>query len=432
MRALLTILSPVMGATFFVMGADAAITTMIAVLIATSGGAQSEVALIAACYSAGFLAGCFLSPGQIQRVGLIRAFAASAAILTIAIVAIDLFYSTWLWAFLRLTMGLSMAAILASADSWINHKTPSDKRGKVIAVYGIVAGSASLVGQVVFLAADATADGFALIFAIGANIAVVLVAAAPSDAPVLQATPRQRLISFASTSVTANVAAFASGFMISAVVAITPFYQTTHGLSENLVAATLMALFLGRLLFMWPVGWLSDRFSRRVVLLGLSLGIVSIALLFLMIGKGEARVLGGGEGALTQGVGFFLVILFGGAIYPVYSVSSSLAFDRAEGKSLVDVSTTILAIHTLGAITGPFTVSLIGTVVGDATLLLAVIIASGVILATVLLRVWVGEPLERHTTTVGPTSVSSVEMVQAAAEVVEEQSEEENMPRGWK
>ena len=61
MRTLLTSLSPVMGATFFVQGSNAAITTMIALLIAGSGGSQSDVALIAACYSLGFLAGCFLA-----------------------------------------------------------------------------------------------------------------------------------------------------------------------------------------------------------------------------------------------------------------------------------------------------------------------------------------------------------------------------------
>ena len=132
--------------------------------------------------------------------------------------------------------------------------------------------------------------------------------------------------------------------------------------------------------------------------------------------------------ALTRHAGID-VPLIGGAMYPVYSVSSSLAFDRAEGKSLVDVSTTILAIHTLGAIAGPFTVSLIGTVLGDAALYSSMIIASGVILATVLLRGRVAEPVERRTKTVGPTPKSSVEMVQAAAEVVEQQTAEENASR---
>lgn len=437
MRTLLTSLAPVMGATFFVQGSNAAITTMIALLIAASGGSQSDVALIAACYSLGFLAGCFLSPGQIQRVGLIRAFAASAAILTIAIVVIDLFYNTWLWAFLRLTMGVTMATILASADSWINNKTPSDKRGQVIAFYGIVAGSASLVGQIVFVISDATDDGFALIFAVATNIAVVLVAAASSDAPVLKSKSRDRLIAFASTSVTANVSAFASGFMIASLVAITPFYLTANGMPENVVAATMMALFLGRLLFMWPVGWLSDRFNRRIVLAGLSIAVASTAMLIFVIdivqgsgqGIGEGRVLGGSEGALSRGIGFFVVLLWGGALYPIYSVSSSLAFDRAEGKSLVDVSTTILAMHTLGAIAGPITVSLLGTAVGVMALHLSTIAASSVILLTVLIRSRVVAPVRRRTRTVG-LDPKSVEMAQAAAEVVEEQSQRVSMSRG--
>ena len=75
MRAKLAELSPLMAASFLVQTSNAAITTMIAIVIAGQPeGEQSNVALIAACYALGFMAGCcFLAPAQAYRVGLIRA-----------------------------------------------------------------------------------------------------------------------------------------------------------------------------------------------------------------------------------------------------------------------------------------------------------------------------------------------------------------------
>jgi hypothetical protein len=62
-REKLTELSPLMLASFLVQASNAAITTMIAIVIARQpGGEQSDVSLIAASYALGFMLGCFLVP----------------------------------------------------------------------------------------------------------------------------------------------------------------------------------------------------------------------------------------------------------------------------------------------------------------------------------------------------------------------------------
>jgi hypothetical protein len=49
-----------MAASFLVHASNAAITTMIAIVVAQRGGEQSDVSLIAACYALGFMLGCFV------------------------------------------------------------------------------------------------------------------------------------------------------------------------------------------------------------------------------------------------------------------------------------------------------------------------------------------------------------------------------------
>jgi len=182
-REKLTELSPLMLASFLVQVSNAAITTMIAIVIAQRGGEQSDVSLIAACYALGFMVGCFAAPSQVFRVGLIRAYAAAAAVVTISIVGLELLEGTGLWAFLRFMMGASIAAVLAISDTWMNSNTPNNLRGRVIATYSIVLGVGSLASQMIFLIVDAGADGLILMFAVIMNFSVVLVSLASSSPP---------------------------------------------------------------------------------------------------------------------------------------------------------------------------------------------------------------------------------------------------------
>ena len=242
MRDIFSNISALLAATFFVQASNAAITTMIGIVIADTGGSQGDVALISALYSAGFLAGCFVSPSQIQRLGYIRAFAAAAAILTITIILLDMIDGVTLWSILRFAMGASMAAILTIADGWINSRTPNESRGRVIAIYSIVFGLASVLSQGVLLFIDAGSEDFALFFAIAMNVSVVLVVVTSAQAPTMPVVKRKSWSSMTGISVTAGVGSFASGFMTTSYVSIIPFYLTTSGVDDWLVATAMIEL----------------------------------------------------------------------------------------------------------------------------------------------------------------------------------------------
>lgn len=425
MRAILMSLASLMGATFLVQASNKAITTMIGVSIAERGGSQSDVALIAACYSIGFLVGCILSSSMVLRIGLIRAFTAAAALLTISIIALDLFDAVSAWALLRLLMGASLAAVLAVADSWINDRTPNDRRGRVIAVYSIVAGLAAFTSQLVFLTLDAQTDGFVLVFAIAMNIAVVMVAITSAKAPEVKPEPRKPLLALTSTSLTANVAAFTHGFMVTAIISIFPFYATDHGVSENIIALALATVYLGRLLFQWPLGTISDRFDRRSVLAVMSIVVASAMLLVLLAAQEfEGRNISGAAGTPMQVIAFALAFVLGGALLPMYSIASALAFDRAKGRPMINISTTLLILNATGAVAGPFTVMLTTNILGGYALGAWILIACSITAATAILRrIVVGRP-EAHTPAIVDVPTSSMQMAQAAAELTKQESGE--------
>jgi MFS family permease len=390
-------LSPLMLASFLVQVSNAAITTMIAIVIAQRGGEQSDVSLIAACYALGFMLGCFVAPSQTYRVGLIRAYAGAAALVTMAIVGMELLEGVGLWAFLR---------------------------GRVIAAYSIVMGLGSLASQMIFLLVDAETDGFVLMFAVVMNFAVVLVAFTSSSPPTIEPPPKKRFRILTITSMTASIAAFVSGFTVVSIISILPFYLTEHEVTAELVAMSLATLYLGRLLFQWPIGSLSDRLDRRSILVVLSAIVTALMVLMILVGVRDGGILNGDFGPLMQGGAFLIILLLGGMIFPIYSVASSLAFDRAEGKSMIDISTSLLVVYSLGSIAGPFAVMAISEIIEEPALPVCILVACALIIGTGLFsKVSVAEPTE-HMPSTAIIPESSVEMVQAAAEVVEEQADD--------
>ena len=194
-------------------------------------------------------------------------------------------------------------------------------------------------------------------------------------------------------------------------------------------------LYLGRLVFQWPVGLLSDRFDRRTVLAVLSLVVATITVLEVMPGKFgstylyEGQIFAGEAGTVMQVGAFLLVLLLGGALFPIYSVASSLAFDRAEGRSMVGISTALLIAYSIGSIAGPFAVMVTDSLFGESALAVCILVAC--VLTAVV-------SLYKRTTTAGPSQhvpsaaaavpETSLEMAHVAGEQAEEQLEDAPKP----
>ena len=170
---------------------------------------------------------------------------------------------------------------------------------------------------------------------------------------------------FTKVALASGVSAFAGGFIVTNLVSVAPFNLAARGISENLVAATLASFYLGRLLFQFPMGIVSDRFDRRFVLAGLFIGLCAMSIFALIIGGGGGRHLGNDPGLLTKVTAFILLTITGGLIYPIHSVATALAFDRAPEGAGAETSTTLLALNSAGAVAGPFLVTLLGRLLGE-------------------------------------------------------------------
>lgn len=425
MRNIVASLAALMSASLFVQLSNSAMTTLIALKLAAGGQAESDVGIISAAYAAGFVVGCFAAPRQILRVGLIRGFAAAAAVCTISAIILDLTddvgQNVIIWSILRFSMGAAIAAMLTISDSWINERSSDETRGRVIAIYALLIGIGSIASQLIFFVVDAAVEGFISALAIMFNISVVVICIAGARAPALETPNSSATWTLEISSPTAAAAAFAHGFIVMSIISIVPFYLANKGVPNELVAMLVASFFAGRLILQWPIGWWSDRIDRRVILVTLSMAITAIFLIMLFFAPGEGKAVSGAAGIPFQYLAFGIFVLLGGFSLPIYSVALSLAFDRATHHSRLHVATTMLFFYATGSIAGPLTVASGVAFFGDDSLLVCAIAASVALLAfTVFRKAMVSAPTDR-VAAIPDAPVSSLAISEAIEEMVSEE-----------
>ena len=92
---------------------------------------------------------------------------------------------------------------------------------------------------------------------------------------------------------------------------------------------------------------------------------------------------------------------------------------------MIDISTTLLVVNSLGAVAGPVTIMMMISLVGDYALHTSLSIVCAATVITCLLGIRTRDAAENPTPVVVPMSDNSVGMAQAVAELVEEETTED-------
>lgn len=126
---------------------------------------------------------------------------------------------------------------------------------------------------------------------------------------------------------------------------LAPIFVQGAGHSVTTVAHFMSLTVLGGAAFQWPIGYASDRFDRRKVLIVTAFVavIVGASLAFLW----DVSV------ALLLG----LAVVYGGCIMPIYSLSVAHTNDHVAPTDFVEASGGLLLVFGVGATIGPFAAS---------------------------------------------------------------------------
>ena len=310
-----------------------------------------HMAVVMSGYFAGFLLGSRMVPGMIQRVGHVRVFAALGSLISAVLILYAAVPNWIVWSLLRVLIGFSFSGVYITAESWLNASTTNENRGQAMSAYMIV----QMIGLVSaqFLINFGDPGGFMLFIvpSVLVSLAFTPILLSAQPAPAFGALKRMSFKRLYQVSPLGCIGIFVMGGVFSAMLGMTSVWGTVKGMSVRDISAIVAAVYLGGLVAQFPIGWLSDRMDRRLLILQLLvLGVLAIALQLL----------------LDPGIWGTLIVagIAGGVANPVYALLLAHTNDYLDADDMAAASAGLLFLNGLGAVGGPLIVGRMMSVIG--------------------------------------------------------------------
>lgn len=332
--------------------------------VLTQSGETWAARLAVPALAFGGLVGCVLAGPLIRRVGHARLFACSMAVVIIGavLVAADLPAAWWILA--RAIYGAASNVNFIIAQSWLNHAASNEWRGRAMSFFYMafvlaLGGGAWLFGQV---PVDSNLAPLIVVFVTALSILPIGLTRLPN--PPAPASVSVNMKMAWKISPVGLVGVLASGGLSMVVQGFTPIYATLNGVTQGEVALLMLVMQTGLLFVQYPLGIISDRLDRRVVLL-FTCGLIVVA--------GFAALMV----SFTTFVLLMIVFLvFGGAVETVYSVANAHANDRADPGDFVPLSSTLLVAWSTAATIVPLCITFLAPMLGQQTFIYAIILVA--------------------------------------------------------
>lgn len=352
------------------------LSTLIVLRAGLDGFRSETIGLLMSCYFAGYGLGAMLLPSLVVRAGHIRAFAAFAAIASAATLLHLLLENAWAWMVLRALSGLVYAGMILVTESWLNaHALPST-RGRLLALYGTLTMGIWALAQGFLNFGSPAGITLFLVVSILISLSLVPITLLPSRPPTVSFGTRFDLRSLFVTSPLGTIGAFLSGLSLSAYWAMGASYAQESGLGTSGISTFMAAFLVGAMVLQWPLGWLSDRFPRRLVIAFASASSAFAGLGFVFIPDGTLPVL------------LLLGFLFGGFGIPLYTLCVAHANDRASTDETLAVARGMVLLNGFGAVVGPLSAGIVMNRLGPGGLFIhASVVLIALALVALLRRV---------------------------------------------
>jgi len=312
-----------------------------------------QMSVVMSGYFLGFLGGSKLAPEMIRRVGHVRVFAALGSLISAVLILFPVLLDPWAWTVGRVIIGFCFSGVYVTAESWLNNAASNENRGKALSLYMIVQMGGIVLAQYLLVLGDAGGYILFIIPSVLVSLAFAPILLSISPTPAFDATKPLSLRGLLEASPLASVGMVLLGGVFSAQFGMAVVFATEAGLKVGQISVFVSTIFAAAVVAQYPIGWLSDRMDRRVL-------IMIIAAL-------------GGAGALLGFVfpGNFVAILVAGAMMggssnPLYSLLLAYANDYLESEDMAAASAGFVFINGVGAVAGPITVGWIMGLIGPA------------------------------------------------------------------
>ena len=313
-------------------------------------------------YFVGYFVGAATIPNIISRVGHIRVFAAFASLASLVILVHSILINPFIWFLLRVLTGISMVCIYTVAESWLNDRSSNKNRGSVLSIYMVILYGSMGVGM--FLLNFSTPQNFQpfILISVITSAALIPILLTKKKPPTFKRIKAMTLKDLYQASPFGMVSSFFYGTIQSALFTLLAVYAAAMNFSIFDISLVTFMLGISGAISQYPIGYISDKFDRRKVIIYSTFGAAIFA--FFAIFSGGTMYLPEGLGSSKFWFYFFLVA-FSMCSLPMFSLILAHTNDFITRDKFVAAGASLQFAFGLGAISGPFLCSLFMDLVGN-------------------------------------------------------------------
>ena len=207
---------------------------------------------------------------MIARVGHVRVFAALGSMISAAFILYAAAPEVWVWVLLRFVVGFGFAGVYVVAESWLNDAATNETRGQALSLYMIVQMVGIISAQFILNLADPAGYTLFVVMSVLVSLCFTPILLTAGTAPPFQTTKPMTLVQLFHISPLGCIGTFLLGGVYAGIFGMASVFGTQKGLSVAEISAFVAAIYLGGLVFQYPIGWISDRMDRRHLIMGLT------------------------------------------------------------------------------------------------------------------------------------------------------------------
>ncbi len=358
-------LPSILIAVFLFMMAVGLLNIFLSVRMSLGAVNAQVIGIVMACYFGGMMAGSLYGRSIVARVGHIRSFTAFAAVATVSVILHGLLDSLAMWSLLRILTGFSLAGMYLVIESWLQEIASHGDRGRLFSLYMISNYTGMAAGQLLLNLGDPVSMDLVLVCAMLFALCLIPIALTQATHPAAIEVQDVEFFNFMRRAPQGSLGSFSSGMIIGAYLTLAPAWGIQQGLTSSVVSVFMALSIFGGLILQWPIGKLSDRYDRGLLMLALGLAMVLMPIGFIFtVGIQTLTLIG--------------ALAFGGIAYSVYPLSVCHANDQTPQGQFVMTTTVMLLLYGIGAAIGPLAAALFMWLMGAAGLFIFIIMTAAV------------------------------------------------------
>jgi len=310
-------------------------------------------------YFIGYFIGANMVPKLVGKVGHIRVFAAFASMASLSILIHAVFVNPFVWTFGRFLTGFSIVGIFIVVESWLNDRANNRTRGQVLSTYMFITMMGLALGTLLLnFSSPERYEPFILISLL-LSIALIPILLTKRKPPKFKKLSFIKIKDLYKISPFGTVGMFCLGFIHSSLFTLAAVYAATINFTVFEISLLLFLITVSGGILQWPIGYYSDRYDRRIIIIGCTFfGALFCALSINVSGASLANMYLAISVGMDKIMFFVFVTLYAGMAIPMFTLNLAYVNDFIPREKFVAAGGGLQIIFGLGAMGGPMLCSI--------------------------------------------------------------------------